>query len=537
MALLSASGTDTDSEADFDPAVALLKARELELLRAKIALIKSNGLAYYRPHEKQHLFHSSVEKRRGFFAGNRTGKSECDAAETVAWFLGERSWYKHVFPIYGVRDGKKTIIEMHEGHENHPLVRAGIPRHATKQLIVTTDWKKVDEVWTSVLGDPPGKIWKFIPKTWNGADLRVETRSNQGIIDRIYNPDTGAIIRFTNEQAFIKNPQSAESVDLDRLAFDEPAKEDMYKALSRGLIDRGGTCDFTLTSLRERWIYDYFSPEDPADAKEGRFHVRATMHDNPYLKDEDKQRFIDDLTDDERMCRIEGLPLELSGLVYKEFRRETHVLKQLPTGWTAWNNPPPDHTIYVSIDVHTQTPQAAMFVAVGPTGRPIVYDEIWRKCNADELAQEVLLRITGRTVGFIKADPRAWEEDPVYHVSMAQRFFAAGLFAEKASKAKDFGITNMQSVLKREQVHFAPSTALRRTLWEISRYCYDKENKPVDADDHFMECMYRIFILAPLSCNDPATNVSVPDFQLEMSSRVLRDFDRDMAAFEQALLN
>lgn len=535
---LSAPIIERDSAED-DPIAVRLLQKELELLRAKIAVIKDHGLDYYRPHEKQHEFHRASEKERGFFAGNRTGKSESAAAETIAWFVGERTWYKHSFPIYGIRDGKAVIVEFHEGHENHPLVRQGIPRHATKQLVVTTDWKKVDEVWTSPLGDPPGKIWKYIPRS-----LKIETRRNhEGIIDRVYRPDTGAIIRFTNEQAFIKNPQSGESVEFDRIAIDEPIIEDMFNALARGLIDRDGQADFALTALRERWIYDRFNPEDPGDKKAYRFSLRATMDDNPFLKPEAKQRYIDNLSDEEKECRVSGLPLELSGLVYKEFRREKHVLRDLPRGWTAWNNPPLDWTIYVSIDVHEQTPQAALFVAVPPKGVPIVYDEIWRKCNAFELADEINLRIAGRTVGFVKADPRAWNEDPVYHVSMAQAFMQRGLYVEPASKALSFGINNMKAVLKAE--HVEPATGLRtpdvyfsptvkRTLWEIARWFYDKENKPVDKDDHLMECMYRIFINS-LVCIDQTASQPVEDFQLDMSSRVVSESINEMREFDPSL--
>ena len=511
-----------------DPGLILLRQRELELLRAKLLLIKEHGISYYRPHEKQHEFHSSAAKRRGFFSGNRTGKSECDAAETVAWFIGERTWYKFRFPIYGTRDGKAVIVSWHEGHENHPLVRQGIPSHATKQLVITTDWKKVDEVWTSPLGDPPGKIWKFLP-----ANLKVETRRNhEGIIDRIYNPINGAVIRFTNEQAFIKNPQSGESTDNDRIAIDEPISNEMWTAHARGLIDRDGQGDFTLTSLRERWIYDYFNPEDAVDSREDRFSVRATMHDNPYLSEAAKQRFIDELTDDEIECRINGLPLELSGLVYKEFNRSRHVLTVLPKDWTSWSSPPLDWTIYVSIDVHEQTPQAALFVAVGPTGHAIVYDEIWRSCNADELAAEVLLRLAGRPLGFCKCDPRAWLEDPVYHSSMAQRFFANGLFVEKASKALTFGIQNMKSVFQRDLIHFVPT--VRRTFWELARWHYTKENKPIDKDDHLMECMYRIFI-NPLTYVTQTASHIVEDFDVNMTSDVLKEFHSDMKAFNAAV--
>jgi hypothetical protein len=515
----------------------LLKQRELLLLREKLKLIKEHGLDFYRPHEKQHLFHKSSAKRRAFFAGNRTGKSEADAAETVAWAVGERSWYKYRFPVYGIRDGKKVIVEWHEGHANHPLVHQGIPTYATKQLVITTDWKKVDEIWTSPRGDNPGKLWKFIPKT---LDVQVK-RNHEGIIDQLFFSN-GAVIRFTTEQAFVKNPQSSESSDYDRVAIDEPVVEDMWKANARSLVDRDGQGDFTLTSLRERWIYDYFT--DPENVREDRFHVRATIYDNPYLTPEAIARFADELTADERECRLLGIPLELSGLVYKEFIREVHLLKDLPLGWTSWTNPPLNWTIYVAIDVHEQTPQAALFVAVPPIGAPIIYDEIWRKCVADELAEEIVRRLDGRTVGFVKADPRAWLEDPVNRASMAQRFFAHGLYVEKASKALGFGINNMRSVLKqriptpdgtlRPAVYFAPS--VKQTLWEISRYHYDKENHPVDKDDHFMECMYRLFI-SPLVWIDAKTSPSVPDFDIPMTSRALREFAEDASRFDVAVRN
>jgi len=509
-----------------DPHELLLRQRELTLLQQKLRLVKDHGIAFYRPHEKQHAFHSSCAKRRGFFAGNRTGKSECDAAETVAWAVGERTWYKSSFPIYGMREGKKVVVAFHEGHEDHPLVRSGIPRYATKQLIITTDWKKVDEIWTSPRGDSPGKLWKFIP-----TSFEVQSKRNhEGIIDQLFF-NNGAVIRFTTEQAFLKNPQSSESTDYDRVAIDEPVTEDMWKANARSLVDRDGQGDFTLTSLRERWIYDYFT--DPDNLREDRFSVRATIYDNPYLSTEAIQRFADELTDDEKECRLLGVPLELSGLVYKEFKREQHVLTTLPKGWTSWTNPPDTYTIYVSIDVHSQTPQAVLFVAVGPVGPPIIYDEIWRPCTADELAAEVLLRTTGRTIGFIKCDPRAWDEDPVYHVSMAQRFFALGLNVEKASKALTFGIQNMRECLKRGRAYFAPS--VKRTLWEIQRWHYDKENKPVDKDDHFMECMYRIFLNDLVNIPPSKWSGPIPDFEIEMSARVLKDFSRDQRAFDTSV--
>lgn len=527
--------------------VLLAKQRELVLLREKLALIKENGLAYYRPSEKQHEFHVSMAKDRGVFAGNRFGKSEASAAETAAWFVGERTWYKFKFPIYGIRyhqDGsrEKVIVAFHDGHENHPLVRQGIPQHATKQLIITTDWKKVDIVWTNILGDQPGKVWKYLPKN---IEINVK-RNHEGVIDHIWGSN-GASIRFATEQSFIKNPQSSESTDFDRVGVDEPIIEDMWKAVARGLVDRDGQADFTLTSLRERWIYDRFHNEDDStEFRPGRFAVRATMKDNPYLSDASIARFMENLTSDEIACRIEGLPLELSGLVYKEFDRSTHILKVLPPGWEDWSHPPLDWTTYVAIDVHEQTEQAVLFVCVPPVGKPIIYNEIWKHCVTDELVEEIKLQLTGRSLGFVKADPRAWLEDPTFRVSMAQRFASLGLPIDPASKAKDFGIKNMRSLFKKRVPNLITGVdepalyvvpTVKRFLREISRYNFDKENKPVDKDDHMMENMYRIFINYPNLVYIPfvSTSTPVPDFDVPMTRFVLTEFADDAAAFERAV--
>lgn len=527
------------AEAPVDHELVLLKQRQLLALRAKLAAIEADGLAAYRPHEKQHDFHRSAAKRRGVFAGNRFGKSECSAAETIAWFRGERTWYKFRFPIYGIREGKKVVVDFHDGHEHHPLVRQGIPQRATKQLIITTDWKKVEQVWTSELGEPPGKLWKFIP-----AKCKFKTKRNhEGIIDLLWDEDSGSVIRFTTEQAFMKNPQSSESTDYDRVGIDEPICNEMWVATARGLVDRDGTADFTLTSLRERWIYDYFFPPEGETVREDRFAVRATIFDNPHNTAASIERYEAEMTEDERECRMLGIPAEFSGLVYKQFIPQTHVLKkdQLPAGWSGWKNPPLDWTIYVAVDVHDALPQAALFVAVPPVGAPIVYDEIWRKCTTDELVDDVCSMVAGRSLGFIKADPAAWKEDPVFKVTQASRFFLKGLYIEPASKAKTFGITNLQSVLKartktadgreRPMLYFSPH--VKQTLWEIVRYVF-VDNKPVDKNDHFMECLYRLFI-TPLSYISLTRTAPVAEFDIAMTRSAVADYDVEAEAFGRAV--
>lgn len=76
---------------------------------------------------------------------------------------------------------------------------------------------------------------------------------------------------------------------------------------------------------------------------------------------------------------------------------------------------------------------------------------------------------------------------------MATEFGDHGLYVDKATKALAHGIVRVnQELAKRDPqaVYFSPYA--KRTLWEIQRYAWDDKNdKPVDADDHMMENLYR----------------------------------------------
>src|SRR5881394_2762275 len=122
--------------------VALLK-REVNLRKRLKELRRDSQIFFYSPHPKQELFHAAARYHYRYGrTGNRFGKSEMGAAEDEAFALGYRPWYP----------------------EGHPLRTLGIPTHATKGLIITTDWDKSKEVFTEQEGENVGKLFKYIPK-------------------------------------------------------------------------------------------------------------------------------------------------------------------------------------------------------------------------------------------------------------------------------------------------------------------------------------------------------------------------------------
>lgn len=500
--------------------LAELIRRRVELKQKLLAKIKSCGIAAYRPHWKQHLFHSAGVKRRGLFAGNRFGKSQANGAETAAWMMGERPWYRTVFPIYGIDivDGKrvKVIKAVHEGYDDHPLVHQGIPSFPTKQLIVCTNWDMVHKIWTSREADRPGKIWQFLPDGW-----ATWSTNHEGVINEIYGKN-GSYLCFMSVDAFKKNKMVAESSDWDRVAFDEPGPEKLWVGCSRGLTDRKGQGDFTLTGIEEMWIFDRFEadgsdPEVPIFPVAERFSIKATMLDNPHLTDDAIALFVADLTEDEKQCRIHGHPMELTGLIYKEFHFDRHFLSAIPEGWRDWHLPPKEYIMYVRIDTHPVTSHAVSFFAVGPSEIPIQCYEIWYPCDAEMLAKLIkdYLALTGCFLGGIKVEPAAWIKDASTRtVSIAKTLAANGLYIRPASKDLNAGILAVRAALRNNKILFTPNC--RRTRWEFARYRYDPETgKPVDENDHFMENLYRLIIDKPRFFNPDRADVSVPDETFE----------------------
>ena len=371
----------------------LLKIELAKLLEEKKELLDENGLAFYEPHPKQELFHAAAKfKRRMVGAGNRFGKSQMGMAEDLAWALGFRPWYKE-------EDPRRTI---------------GIPSYPVKGLIITENWDKVDEIFTGVEGERQGKVWQLLPK-----EKLVSRRKNKNsVYDRIeikHISGGTSLLRFATVQSYKNSPLSLESSDWDFIHVDEPCPEDMYKGAARGLVDRGGSSWFTLTPLNELWINDMFFPHKTLKRKKNPliWAIRGSMKDNPHLPIDAIAAFEAELTEEERQCRIQGFPLALSGLVYKEFNYETHVLQKLPTGWTDYQTPPRDHIISYSIDSHPQTPHAVIFFAVSPQNQVIIFDEIFTQTTPEALAELIFSRIHGYRTHYKKCEPAAWNNDSI----------------------------------------------------------------------------------------------------------------------------
>jgi hypothetical protein len=295
----------------------------------------------------------------------------------------------------------------------------------------------------------------------------------------------------------------------------------MYVANKRGLTDRHGKFWLNATSIEEMWINDEFSPPHKTNvnvAADGerfdkapgvsRYIITATTYDNPYLTQEGIAEFESSLSADERECRINGLPLAMTGLIYKEFLYDVHVLREVPEGWEDYHIPPKEYTLRVWWDYHTRLPQAVLFLATDPKGRVFVYDELFDDNLIDPVAKSILAKTKGYFVADTEIDPFAVIPHPVTQESIVDELMKYDLFFEKSTKDLTTGIIKVRERLKERDpqgnptIYFSPR--LRQTLFEFSHYIYDlKKNEPRDADNHMMENLYRAVLNGLLYVEPP----------------------------------
>lgn len=503
------------------PVEVLLARRELALEQRQAELRRENGILFYTPHDKQNQFHYAGWIRRRYArTGNRFGKSEMGAAEDVAFALGYRPWIAEGITLrtLGLTDNVPPEFWDVE------LRYLGIPRHSTKGLIVTTDWDKSTEVFTSQeSGANQGKLFKYIPKS---AFIEA-TKNHSGAIDRVVVKSMwggNSVIHLDTVKSYKQNPLAFESGAWDWAHFDEPVPEGLYKALSRGLVDRGGKAWFTCTPLTEPWLDTKFVPDLESQSREeldvieskDYWMMTGSMYDNPYNKKEDIDFFLSELTEEERETRISGRPASYSGIVYKEFVWDLHVRREPPPGWTSWEVPPPAYALRFAIDYHPRKPHHVLFIATSPLEVHYVYAEVFLSCLMSELVIEIRNALGNResTVpGLI--DPLADTPNRVTDITPLEEVIRLGLPVVPATKDPHNGILAVKALLKQRDRANTPTLvvnpACRRFLFEISRgFIWDADsNKPEKKNDDAMENFYRLalqglFYVEPSSASDYA---------------------------------
>ncbi len=418
-------------------------------LWAKQKLREAHALDYWQPwvcrhggiHTGQMNVFQSTARRRLVFGGNRSGKSDLGAADTVHLWMGTHPYRENRTPC---------IIKMFSENFMYTLHK--------------TIWPKMQKLI------PPGS-------------LASSRKNERGVITQLVNVNGSVIDFMTYEQ----DPKTFESFDADHAWFDEPPPQEIYEAVRRGLIDRSGTELFTMTPIRQPWIYHtlYLPAVEGKLTSTDIFDLYTEC--NPYISEDEIEELKEVFDEDTLKTRLFGKFKHLVGLVYPQFDRQFHVVKyfEWPREWPVW----------MCIDPHPKKPHAVTWIGVTPKDTKIVLDEMKLACNFETLAKEIKkresegrYRVVDRLVDTsIKAMDRQDQLLLLANAGIRCRFPA------KHDRI-DPGIEKVQEALSIREDHEGDKYAslyfrenCKGHVSEIVGYVWDEIGKPKKVKDDYMD--------------------------------------------------
>jgi len=440
-----------------------LKEKKAELESQEAKYREGNLIEFFEPIEPYQTkiieYIQAGKKTVTLQGANQIGKTTLGAAICGSFCLGIQPW-----------DGKETIFG----------------RRPVKGRILCSDW----ENHAAKVIVPELKKWFPI------GQYGTPKKNNLGI-EALWQFKSGSTLELlTNKQ----DTRDHEGWKGDFVWADEPPDRDKYVANKRGLIASNGLFLLTMTAVSQSWVLDEIVLNtEPTFASVTEIPIRS----NPYLTEDGIRSFESSLREDEKIARIQGGWLNLSGLIWKEFRPDVHMIDsfKVPTDWP----------VIALVDWHINKPIAVSFYAFDQKGMVYVIDETWENGSAEEIGDEIIRRKRSNVWRLEEAfiDPLS-KGDTAYVKNMGveikdtftrlkERLWTDRIDLKVATKDKDSGIRNVEDMLK--GVNGMPTLFFFRDLnkihneghiWEIQRWNYDENEKPKDENDHFMENLYRM---------------------------------------------
>lgn len=294
-------------------------------------------LSLYFPHKKQHLFHSFRSSVRCFFGGNQSGKTTCGLADDLIQALDEEDLPSHLreYKMYEPPFLCRIMAPSFPVLETtlYEKLQAMVPRHT----LVGDSWAKAFDKNTRVL------YFK------NGSRFFFQT----------YEMDVAKMGGAT----------------LDRVHYDEEPPLAARNECRIRVMARGGDEIFTMTPVEGlTWSFDSLWKHRGHEVLDGVYLgddinvVTVDMDDNPALTEEAKRLAMVGLSREERQARKEGKFVALHGLVYGEFRRETHVIPQIQAV-------PERVNVVVGIDPGIRGKAAVVWLYLTGNDQMVVFEE------------------------------------------------------------------------------------------------------------------------------------------------------------------
>ena len=449
------------------------KRRALSLIvdrRAhNLRLQRDGGIWLYEPLDYQVPFHKSRAKIRFAFGGNRSGKSVSAHAEAI-----------------------KLAMGIHEHKKDFP-----VPNHG---WIVSIDFPTSRDV-SALL------VHQYLPKSY----ILKWDRQNHVIFLK-----NGSTIGFKSCDSGVEKFQGTSK---HWILFDEEPPESIFKECLMRTIDTKGKiiCAMTPTNGMT-WTYDNIYEQRNSDPD-----IDCFMYDtynNKYLESESLKKLEKMFPSEEREMRFHGKFIQLSGLIFKEYNSDIHIIDpfEIPTGWN-W-------TRFRSIDHGQNNPTGVPLVAINREGEWYIYDEYYEAGKTIQENASAIKMFCGKEKYAWTAIDGSTKNRIANNDSYYDTYKKKGIIGKPVylnAKNKEMATNYIRELMRVEEKTGRPKFFIFRhcynTVREISRYRYkslryqDGKNKPeagADVMNHLITALM-FLVISKARWIEPQTMQNTPD--------------------------
>lgn len=436
----------------------LLKLLEIE---REIENRKNDALANYNTriiHEKQMAFHRCAKRNRWVFGGNRSGKTECGAVESVWRARG----------IHPYRENKDNV----------------------SGWVVSLSQQVQRDV-------AQAKILKYLsPRYISDVVMREgkHTSPEYGIIDYIVVKNVFGGLSRIGFKSCDQGREKFQGVSLDFVWFDEEPPKDIYDECRMRVFDRCGDIFGTMTPLKGlTWVYDEIELNCNGDPEVWCEYME--WKDNPYLDQSEVRAMESVVPKSEQLSRRFGKFSSSEGLVYPEFDQSIHVIPpfSVPKEW--YTN--------ISIDPGLSNPTSCHFYAVDYDGVIYVIDEHFEAGQNVDYHVRKIFEIANR-LGWQKDSKgrlHALIDSAANQRTLAAEKSVAELFSEKGvlvntdvNKDLYSGIQRIKSLFEQRPPRIYIFANCVNLIREIKSYWWGAGDRPKKTDDHALDEL-RYFVM------------------------------------------
>jgi len=454
------------------------KLEELNRLFRILKIRKNNNkLKTYnageKKHEKQITFHKCQKKNRWVFGGNRTGKTQCGAVETVYLARG-----------------------------CHPYRKVD---KATEGWVVSLSRQVQRDV-------AQRKVLYYLNRDWIEEIVMSEGRKDfpeNGIIDYILIKNVFGSTSKIGFKSCDQGREKFQGTGLDYVWFDEEPPEQIYIECKMRILDKCGIIFGTMTPLKGlTWVYDTIFLNSKND--DGVWFCQMEWQDNPFLNKLEIENFEQSLSQEDLEARKYGRFMGTQGLVYKEFDERVNVIEpfDVPKEW--FDN--------MSIDPGLNNPLSCHWYAVDYDGNVFVVAEYFEKnkdidYHANEIKKKCeRLSWQKTSAGNYESliDSAANQRTLNGIRSVAELFCERGISVNtKVNKDIFSGISQVKSYLKNAQGQarlFIFSTCVN-LIRELKTYFWGDGDNPVKKDDHCLDELRYYLMTKPQARERPKSEI------------------------------